>query len=59
MYLKNERRIEALCMIMVLCLMIYAYTEWLMRNRLPRRKRIRFESKEKTNCKSYLKMDFL
>jgi transposase len=37
-YLKNERRIEVLCMIMVLCLMIYSYTEWLMRKRFQEEK---------------------
>jgi transposase len=33
-YLKIEKRIVALCMVMVLCLMIYSYTEGLMRKRL-------------------------
>jgi len=33
-FLKTERRIEALCMVMVLCLMIYSYTERLMRIQL-------------------------
>ena len=33
-FLKTERRIEALCMVMLLCLMIYSYTERLMRVQL-------------------------
>ena len=33
-YLESEKRIEAFCMIMVLCLMIYSYTEWFLRKRL-------------------------
>ena len=33
-YLKSEKRIEALCMVMVLCLMVYSYTEMLLRKRL-------------------------
>ena len=33
-YLKNKSRIEALTMIMVLCLMIYAIAEWKLRTKL-------------------------
>ncbi len=34
MYLKKESRIEALSMIMVLCLFIYSIAQWTLRNRL-------------------------
>ena len=33
-YLKNKKRIEALTMIMVLCLMIYSIAEWKLRTKL-------------------------
>lgn len=33
-FLKKEERIEALAMIMVLCLLIYSYAEWKLRRRL-------------------------
>ena len=33
-YLKSEKRIEALSMVMVLCLMVYSFTEMLLRKRL-------------------------
>jgi len=33
-YLKNKSRIEALTMIMVLCLMIYSIAEWKLRTKL-------------------------
>jgi transposase len=33
-FLKSEKRIKAFCMIMVLCLMVYCFTEWLLRKRL-------------------------
>jgi len=33
-YLKKEERIEALCMIMVLSLLIYSFAEWRLRERL-------------------------
>jgi transposase len=33
-YLKKEERIEALCMIMVLSLLIYSFAEWRLRDRL-------------------------
>jgi transposase len=33
-YLKNKARIEALTMIMVLCLMIYSIAEWKLRTKL-------------------------
>ena len=33
-YLKKEERIEALAMIMVLCLLIYSIAEWKLRERL-------------------------
>jgi transposase len=33
-YLKKEERIEALCMIMVLSLLIYSFAEWKLRERL-------------------------
>jgi transposase len=32
--LKKEERIEALAMIMVLCLLIYSYAEWKLRRKL-------------------------
>ena len=33
-FLKKEERIEALAMIMVLCLLIYSYAEWKLRRKL-------------------------
>ncbi|MDY6965671.1 MAG: IS1634 family transposase, partial [Halobacteriota archaeon] len=33
-YLKKEERIEALAMVMVLCLLIYSIAEWKLRDRL-------------------------
>ena len=33
-YLKKEERIEALCMIMVLILLIYSFAEWRLREKL-------------------------
>lgn len=33
-FLKKEERIEALSMIMVLCLLVYSYAEWKLRKRL-------------------------
>lgn len=57
-YLKNERRIEALCMIMVLCLMIYAYTEWLMRNRLQEENASVLNQKKKPTANPTLKWIF-
>ena len=33
-FLKKEERIEALAMIMVLCLLIYSYAEWKLRKKL-------------------------
>lgn len=57
-YLKNERRIEALCMIMVLCLMIYAYTEWLMRKRLQEEETSVLNQKKKLTQNPTLKWIF-
>jgi len=33
-FLKKEERIESLSMIMVLCLLVYAYAEWKLREKL-------------------------
>jgi transposase len=33
-YLKNEKRIEALAMVMVLCLLLYSVLEWRLREKL-------------------------
>ncbi len=57
-YLKNESRIEALCMIMVLCLMIYSYTEWLMRKRLQEKKETVLNQKKKPTQNPTLKWIF-
>ena len=54
-YLKNETRIEALCMVMVLCLMIYSYTEWLMRKRLQEEKETVLDQKKKPTAKPTMK----
>lgn len=34
MFLKKESRIEALSLLMVLCLFVYAVAEWYLRSRL-------------------------
>lgn len=57
-YLKSEKRIEALCMVMVLCLMIYSYTEWLMRKRLEEEKETVLNQKKKPTSKPTLKWIF-
>lgn len=57
-YLKSEKRIEALCMVMVLCLMIYSYTEWLMRKRLEEEKQTVLNQKKKPTDKPTLKWIF-
>jgi transposase len=57
-YLKNEKRIEALCMVMVLCLMIYSYTEWLMRKRLEEEKETVLNQKKKPTTKPSMKWIF-
>ena len=54
-YLKSEKRIEALCMVMVLCLMIYSYTEWLMRKRLQEEKETVLDQKKKPTTKPTMK----
>ncbi len=54
-YLKSEKRIEALCMVIVLCLMIYSYTEWLMRNRLLEEKETVLDQKKKPTTKPTMK----
>ncbi len=38
-YLKKEERIEALCMIMVLSLLIYSFAEWKLRKELKEKKK--------------------
>ena len=57
-FLKNERRIEALCMVMVLCLMIYSYTEWFMRERLQEENETVLNQKKKPTQKPTLKWIF-
>jgi len=57
-YLKSEKRIEALCMVMVLCLMIYSYTEWLLRKRLEEEKETVLNQKKKPTSKPTLKWIF-
>ena len=54
-YLKSEKRIEALCMVMVLCLMIYSYTEWLMRKRLQEEKETVLDQKKKATTRPTMK----
>ena len=57
-YLKSEKRIEALCMVMVLCLMIYSYTEWLIRKRLEEERETVLNQKKKPTSKPTLKWIF-
>ena len=57
-YLKSEKRIEALCMVMVLCLMIYSYTEWLIRKQLEEEKETVLNQKKKPTSKPTLKWIF-
>ena len=57
-YLKSEKRIEALCMVMVLSLMIYSYTEWLIRKRLDEEKQTVLNQKKKPTSKPTLKWIF-
>ena len=48
-YLKKESRIEALAMVMVLCLLLYSIAEWKLRTRLEEAKEaIRSQVKKKT-----------
>ncbi len=48
-YLKKESRIEALAMVMVLCLLLYSIAEWKLRTRLEEAKEaIRNQVKKKT-----------
>jgi transposase len=48
-YLKKESRIEALAMVMVLCLLLYSIAEWKLRTRLENTKEaIRSQVKKKT-----------
>ena len=54
-FLKSEKRIEALCMIMVLCLMIYSYTEWLLRTRLKEENETVLDQKRKPTSKPTMK----
>ena len=54
-YLKSEKRIEALCMVMVLCLMIYSYTEWLMRKRLQEEDETVLDQKKRPTKKPTMK----
>ena len=47
-YLKKESRIEALAMVMVLCLLLYSIAEWKLRTRLEEAKEaIRNQVKKK------------
>ncbi|AKB45098.1 Mobile element protein [Methanosarcina vacuolata Z-761] len=49
LYLKKESRIEALAMVMVLCLLLYSIAEWKLRTRLKEEKEaIRNQVKKKT-----------
>ena len=57
-YLKSEKRIEALCIVMVLCLMIYSYTEWLIRKRLEEENQTLLNQKKKPTSKPTLKWIF-
>jgi len=57
-YLKSEKRIEALCMVMVLCLMIYSYTEWFMRKKLQEEKETVLDQKKKPTAKPTMKWIF-
>jgi transposase len=54
-YLKSEKRIESLCMVMVLCLMIYSYTEWFMRTRLKEENETVLDQKKKPTSKPTMK----
>jgi transposase len=57
-FLKSEKRIEALCMVMVLFLMIYSYTEWFMRKQLQEEKEIVLDQKKKPTAKPTMKWIF-
>lgn len=57
-YLKSEKRIEALCMIMVLCLMVYSYTEMLLRKRLKEEDETVLNHKKKPTSNPTLKWIF-
>jgi transposase len=57
-YLKSEKRIEALCMVMVLCLMIYSYTEMLLRKRLKEEDETVLNQKKKPTSNPTLKWIF-
>jgi len=54
-FLKSEKRIEALCMIMVLCLMIYSYSEWLLRTWLKEENETVLDQKRKPTTKPTMK----
>ncbi|ABD40936.1 transposase, IS4 family [Methanospirillum hungatei JF-1] len=57
-YLKSEKRIEALCMVMVLCLMVYSYTEMLLRKRLKEEDETVLNQKKKPTSRPTLKWIF-
>ena len=57
-YLKSEKRIEALCMVMVLCLMVYSYTEMLLRKRLKEEDETVLNQKKKPTSNPTLKWIF-
>ena len=57
-YLKSEKRIEALCMVMVLCLMVYSYTEMLLRKRLKEGNEIVLNQKRQPSSNPTLKWIF-
>jgi transposase len=59
-YLENENRIAALSMIMVLCLLVYAFTEWVIRETLrTEKKKIRDQKGKPTQRPSAKWLFFL
>jgi transposase len=57
-YLKNENRIAALSMLMVLCLLLYAVAEWLFRKILKERNATVMNPRNKPTAKPTMKRVF-
>ena len=58
-YLKKESRIEALAMVMVLCLLLYSIAEWKLRTRLEDSKRSYSKPGKEENTDSNHEMGIL
>lgn len=57
-YLENEDRIAALSMIMVLCLLVYSFAEWVLRSTLKKHNAKVRDQKGKPTCRPSAKWVF-